>query len=162
MFFNRLSVLVMVVFMGVLALAGPAAAGSGPKPWKLSWWPSHWDNLDFKPYLNDPKIPNNAQWNDDQWQPSDWADARGGVQPVVDGLFAANILVDVDAEPGDNEVEVGHNFMRLSSNDKRRVIAFVDHAYGITAADPEAVISVDYEETDEPIGLYNQAGLQLQ
>lgn len=149
------------IFALILAVYSLPAQAS-PKPWVWSWWPSHWDNQDFKPYLEDPKEPHNSQWDNDLWEPSDWYDDHASPKTTMDKLYGAGIITDQYVDDDVPVLEVGHNFMRLSGQEKRRVAAFVDHVFGITQARENGMFYVYYEVTDKPIGVYTKDGLQLQ
>lgn len=157
-----------LVFTIAFAAFG-ASAQAGPKPWVWSWWPAHWMDLDFsRPYLEDGKIPNQAQWEGDRWEPCDWMDENHNPQATLDRLYGARIITDQYTDDGVPVLEVGQNFLRLSDEDKIRVAKFVDAAYGMTNGAPDGTFSirygdVDYLFADDPtIGIYTRNGLQLQ
>ena len=47
------------VTMACLMIAG--ASHAGPKPCYWGWWPNHWWNQDFQPYIDPAKEPHNGQ-----------------------------------------------------------------------------------------------------
>jgi hypothetical protein len=148
--------------LAVLAVIGANPANAGPKPWYFSWWPSHWDGLDFKPHINDPKIPHNTQWDGDSWTPQDWINDRGSSKNVLDGLYASRIITRQYVDNDIPVLEVGRGFMRLSAQDQRRVAVFVDHVFGITGNNENGLFYLHHADAGGPIGLYTKHGLQLQ
>lgn len=153
-------VLLFFVVISVICGTGGAARAE-PKPWVLGWWPGHWHNLDFKPYLEDPKAPHNGQWKNDDWQPEDWVSQRTP-EDLVNGFYHADIIRGQYEEDGVPVLEVGSGFYRLGGQDKRRVAATLDYIYGITAAHENGMFMLYDAQTDEPIGSYTRYGLQLQ
>lgn len=148
-----------------LALAGgvPGAAKADPKPWYWSWWPSHWNNLTWQPYLEDAKNPQVNQWDDKDWEPADWAAQRqGGSLEVIKGFYSADILRRQYVKDRVPVLEVGPNFYHLSGYDKRRVVQMVDDHYQITANHLNAMFTLTDWRTRKPIGIYTAHGLQLQ
>ncbi|HEY8189980.1 MAG TPA: hypothetical protein VIF12_04800, partial [Micavibrio sp.] len=80
------------IFAALMAV-GISPANAEPKPWYWSWWPSHWYNLNYQPYLEDGKHPHNTQWNDKAWEPADWSAQRlNGASDVIKGFYRADIL----------------------------------------------------------------------
>lgn len=150
------------VFMALLG-AAPGAAHADAKPWIWSWWPSHWDNLTFEPYLEGAKHPHNTQWDDKKWEPADWAaqKPKGSLQ-VIQGFYTANILKGQDVEDDVPVLIVGPNFYHLSGYDKRRVVAMVDDYYKITSRKLNGMFTITDWRSDKPIGVYTANGLQLQ
>lgn len=117
-----------------------------------------------RPYLEDGKKPHNVQHVDDDWVPEDWLDERHNKQQVMSGLYRAGIITDQSRDFRNNqpEIEVGQGFMRLSGQEKRRVIKFVDYVSGFTKADPDATIEIYHKASGDKIGYYNAEGLILQ
>lgn len=156
------SALYIALFLA-LVCAVPSMAKADPKPWYWSWWPSHWDNLTWQPYLEDSKHPQNSQWNDKDWEPADWAaQSPGGSLKIIEGFYTGQIL---NRQYVDNDVpvlEVGPNFYHLSGYDKRRVVAMVDDYYKITTSRLNGMFTLTDWRTRKPIGVYSAAGLQLQ
>lgn len=155
----------------MLAFA-PGPARAEPKPTSLGWWPWHYWNLDFsKRYLEDGKTPHPSQWEFDAWTPDTWTNDRANEDAVIQGFYDTNILsrqyVDKGLIPilhkgeGIPVLEVGQNFLRLSDKDKRRVVAYVDSVWGITAKEG-GMFYVNYKEWNKPIGIYTKNGLQMQ
>lgn len=138
------------------------AARAEPKPWIWGWWPSHWRNLDFKPYLEDPKEPHNNQWDRQNWQPQDWIAQKGGADNLVRGFYFADILRGQYEDDGVPVLEVGPNFYRLGGQDKRRVAGTIDYIYQITAARDDGMFMLYDWNSKKPIGSYTRYGLQLQ
>ena len=152
----------LAAFTAILVLLTPLNAQAGPKPWPWSWWPSHWQNLNFeRPYLNEAHIPHNSQWDNDEWTPYDWAGHHSDPKAMINNLYAAKIITDQYTDDNVPVLEVGHNFIRLSGEDKRRVAAYVDHVFGITRSE-SGMFHLYYDATGKPIGIYTKAGLQLQ
>ena len=154
--------LCFALFLALMS-AVPATAKAEPKPWPFSWWPSHWENLTFKPYLEHPTQPQNSQWDEKTWEPADWAAQRkGGSDQVIQGFYNSGILNDQYVENDVPVLEVGPGFYRLSGYDKRRVMRVVDDYYKITSNHGNAIFTVADWRSHEPIGLYTANGLQLQ
>src|SRR5690606_5141360 len=100
-------------FALVLAFCGVVAvpAHADPKPWIWSWWPSHWENQNFQPYLEDVKQPHNSQWDHKNWEPADWAAQKaGGSKDVIQGFYDAGILRGQDTKRDVPVLIVGPNF----------------------------------------------------
>lgn len=117
---------------------------------------------EVRPYLNDSKIPHNVQWENDTWKPEDWIEGKGSAKNVIDGFYAADIITD-QHEDGDTPVlEVGQGFMKLSEQDKRRVVMFVDQVFKVTDAAPDGMFYVRHKKSDKVLGIYNKDGLHLQ
>lgn len=119
-----------------------------------------------RPYLYDGKTPHNSQFDNDAWVPQDWIDAKGGsAQEVVSGFYRAGIVTDqyttlYSLSP---VIEVGHGFMHLSGQDKRRVIEMVDYVGQYTAQKPGQTVLIYHKASGDEIGTYNaETGLQLQ
>jgi hypothetical protein len=117
-----------------------------------------------RPYLEDGKKPHNVQHADDDWVPADWVDEQHSKQQVMSGLYSAGIITDQSRNVLNNqpEIEVGQGFMRLSGQEKRRVIQFVDYVSGFTKADPAATILIHHKASGDQVGYYNAEGLILQ
>ena len=165
-----LAILLTTVF--IIGTAGSAQAG--PKPWVWSWWPSHWHKQDFKPHLEDPEMPHNTQWQKglyagSDWHPENWIKAKGSIRAVLDGFYKYNIIKSQDVDGDTPVLIVGDGFMRLSGQEKRRVAEFVDYVFQVTTTAPAGMYVLYYDRTDKwifgrgnPIGMYTEAGLQLQ
>jgi hypothetical protein len=117
-----------------------------------------------RPYLEDGKKPHNIANADDDWVPEDWLDEKHDKQQVMSGLYASGIITDQsrDFVSGQPEIEVGQTFMKLSEQEKRRVIKFVDYVSGFTKTDPNATIEIYHKASGDPVGYYNAEGLVLQ
>ena len=154
---------VFTVFLAIFGLfiAGPAKAD--PKPWVFGWWPEHFQNQDFRPYLEGPKIPHNSQWDRDTWAPEDWITHGGGERAVMDDLMRSNIITgqDVDDE-GVPILKVGRGFINLSGQEKRRVVRFVDHVFGMTKKTNNGMFYLYYTDIKKVVGVYTRHGLQIQ
>jgi hypothetical protein len=149
-------------------------AGDGraePKPTIWGWWPWHYSHLDFnRRYLENGTTPQHSDWETDDWTPQVWTDARANPQEVMNGFYNAGIITDqyvddgipvINTGHGVPVLEVGPNFLRLSDNDKRRVVAYVDSVAGITSHD-DGMFYIRYNKGNKPLGIYTKYGLQLQ
>lgn len=141
-----------------LIMSQPAKAE--PKPWIWSWWPGHWDNLDFNPYLEDPPHTHNSQWEAANWTPEYWANKNGGdAMKMIAKLYKADVLRDQYIEDDIPVLVVGPVFYDLGGYDKKRVTEMVDYAYKvITPATPDAIFFIVDEETGDQIGTYTKYG----
>lgn len=138
-------------------------AQAEPKPWIWSWWESHWDGLDFEPYLENGKHPHNSQWDNTKWTPEEWAKQyENGGKDIIDGFYAADIIRDQYIDDDVPVLEVGPSFYSLGGFDKRRVAEMVDNVYGITTSKTFGMYMLVDWKTEEAIGSYTQYGLQLQ
>lgn len=118
-----------------------------------------------KPYLEDAKLPHNSRWADDEWEPQDWIESRGGnPMNVINGFYDAGIITDQYFDDDIPVLEVGQTFIELGAKDKRRVVAFIDDVFGVTQNTKAGVIVIylDHKGGDVPIGEFNKNGLQLQ
>lgn len=151
--------------------AGDAQAK--PKPTYWFWWPGHWEDQDFKPHLEDPRMPHNTQWEqglyvDSEWHPQKWIDSAGSMRAVLDGFYNYDIIREQDVDGDIPVLVVGDGFMRLSGQEKRRVADFIDYVFRVTSTAPAGMYSLYYVRTKtlfgrgDPIGMYTKAGLQLQ
>ncbi len=149
--------------LALVVMLGASPVSAEPKPWYFSWWPSHWENQRFEPYLEGPKHPHNTQWSHKAWEPADWAAQRpGGAFEVIQGFYRANILRDQYVDDDMPVLEVGPNFYHLSGYDKRRVTRLVDDYYQITSNHLNAMYTIRDWRTGKPIGTYTTHGLSLQ
>jgi hypothetical protein len=151
----------MVMVVLGLGISSAAQANMPLQHWgKFIWGPPNTDPV--RPHLETAKVPNNAQWDDDPWTPQDWIETRGSAAAVIDGFYAAGIITDQYLDDDIPVLEVGQNFIELSPQEKRRVAAFVDLAYGVTASSARGYMLISFHNDDEPVGIYNRDGLQLQ
>lgn len=150
----------LVLSVAIMSLSSTAYAE--PKPWVFSWWESHWDNLDFVPYLENGKHPHNSQWNNSTWQPQHWEAQRTDGMEVIRGFYAADILRDQYVDDDIPVLEVGPGFYMLGGEDKRKVATMVDYVYGITQGKQDGMFMLHDYESDEAIGSFTRFGLQLQ
>lgn len=115
-----------------------------------------------QPYLNEAKIPHNNQWDQDNWTPDTWREGGKSDNDIIADLYAAGIVTG----QYDDDVpilEVGEAFVRLSAQDQRRVVAFVDDVFNVTGSDGNGVFYVLLEgRYDTVLGIYTRHGLQLQ
>lgn len=154
--------LCLVLFLALMAgMSAPAQAGS--KILGLFWWPGHWENLTWHPYLDQSRMPQNSQWDEDKWEPADWAAQRpGGELQLINGFYTAKILSHQYVYDHVPVLEVGPGFYDLSGYDKRRILRVVDDYYKITSAHENGMFTLTDYRTHDPIGLYTANGLQLQ
>ncbi len=153
---------VPLLLFGTLLVFAQNPVHAEAKPWVWGWWPSHWKNLDFKPYLGNQQISQRSLWDDDQWTPEAWIKDAGDAKRIMRDFYAYDIVSDQYV--GDEDIpvlEVGETYMRLSGLDRRRVLQFVDHVFGITKGEEDGMFYVYYRELDDdPLGVYNKYGLQ--
>lgn len=149
-----------------LAAAGTAQAagsGSGSKPVIWSWWPSHWRQLDFQPYIEHPTQSHTGQWDQDLWKPADWAAQRGGSgMKVISGFYKADILRSQFIDDDIPVLEVGPAFYMLGGHDKRRVMDVIDSEFQITSSKLNGMFMIRDWKTGHDIGSYTSYGLQLE
>jgi hypothetical protein len=122
-------------------------------------------NTDFDArLLEGPKHPHNNQWDNSGWTPEGWAEFYGDKDTQIKHLVNVGILTDLSDMDDDDvaEIEVGHAFVRLSGQEKRRVVEYVDYAYGFTQRNPDGTILIQYDPNCDYIGIYTKNGLQLQ
>ena len=115
------------------------------------------------PYMKGPKIPHNNQWDNDEWRPEHWVEAKGSAQAVIDGFYDEGVIVR-QYEDKVPVLEVGKPFLRLSPPDQRRLVEFIDYAFEITQSQEHGVfyIVIDGKKGQKLLGLYSKHGLQLQ
>lgn len=157
---NIKSLVILSLFLSVLSLSSMAYAEA--KPWVWSWWESHWDGLDFNPYMEEGKHPHNSQWDESSWKPEHWEAQSPDALDVVKGFYFADILRDQYVDNDLPVLEVGPAFYMLGGQDKRRVVEMVDYAYGITSEKEFGMFMLYDWKTGKAIGSYTQYGLQLQ
>lgn len=165
---------ILALLCSIFILFSASAAQATPKPWIWSWWPSHWHNQDFKPYLEDTKQPHNIQWQrglyvDQDWHPQNWIEAKGSIRNVMDGFYKNNIIKSQDVDGDMPVLIVGDGFMRLSGQEKRRVADFIDYVFQVTTTAPAGMYTIYYDRTDKwifgrgnPVAMYTERGLLLQ
>lgn len=153
-----------VSFLAVLGGLSSSAQADGRKISYFGWWPSHWENLTWTPYLEDAIHPQVNQWNGKHWVVADWVAQRpaGGEKDIIDGFYRADILSDQYVENDLPVLVVGPNFYQLSGYDKRRVVQTVDDYFKITGSHAGAMFTLLDWKTEDPIGLYTASGLILQ
>lgn len=150
----------LVVMMGFLVITSHTAM-AGPKPWVWGWWPSHWRNLDFKPYLGNEQLSQRSLWDNDTWTPEDWIKDAGDAKRIMKDLYANDIITDQYMNSDNIPVlEVGDTYMRLSTFDRNRIVQFVDHVFQITKSEKDGMFYIYYRDLDDdPLGVYNKYGL---
>ena len=154
------TILLSALLLG-LCIHTPAQAEPKYNSW---WWPSsHWKNQDFKPYFEDGTLPQQTQWENEKWQPSDWVEFDGGYGPeLIRKWYQTGIIYDQYVDDGTPYLDVGVNFYHLSGFDKKRVMATVDHVYQVTQQTPGMFYVKDHL-TEKVIGYYTPAaGLILE
>lgn len=151
----RVWMMLLVLGCGVVASLSPAYAQT---PGKFIWGPPNVDPV--RPYLQEAKLPQNSQWAEDAWTPQDWIDSRGSAAAVIDGFYNAGIITDQYTDDNIPVLEVGQKFLELSDQEKRRVVAFMDDAFGVT--ENEGIFMLYYYKHDVPVGVFGADGLQLQ
>jgi hypothetical protein len=153
-----------LVFLSFLALfIAPASnAFAEGKVWIWGWGPSHWESLDYEPYLQNGKHPHNSQWDEIDWKTEYWEEQRSSELQVIRGFYFSDIIRNQYIEDDIPVMVVGPNFYKLSGYDKQRVTEMVDEAYGITASSMFGSYKLYDWSTEKPIGLYTRYGLQIQ
>ena len=150
-------------FLGLIFTSFSLQAHAAPKVWVFDWGAQHWQDQDFtQPYLEDGVTPHNSQWEYDHWRPEDWIESRGSAQNVMNGLIKGGIITKQYEKNDIPALEVGQAFLQLSGQDKRRVMAFVDHMYGITRSPEKGMFALYLQGSRQQIGLFTRYGLQLQ
>lgn len=154
------TVLLSVLVLGLSAQVPAHAEGK----FMGMWWPSsHWVNQDFKPYYQEGTLPQQTQWENENWQPQDWVDLSGGSDlGLIHKFYTTGIIYDQTVEDGTPYLDIGVNFYHLSGFDKKRVMATVDHVYQVTRNTPGMFYVRDHI-TEKVIGYYTPAaGLILE
>lgn len=154
--------LVLIVVSACCAVAPGALAKSGPKPWVFGWWPSHWEDQDFEPYLEDATHPQANQWDRDGWQAHHWTGQRDSDMALIRDFYRADILRAQYIEDDVPVLAVGPGFYMLGGQDKRRVAQTVDTVYGMTLSRENGMFLLHDAMTGKPIGAYTRSGLYLQ
>lgn len=163
---------ILALLCSVFVLFAASDAHARPKPWVFSWWPAHWDNQDFKPYMDDSQMTHDTQWEEgmygQEWHPENWIRAKGSVQAVIDDFYASGIIKEQDVDSGMPVLVVGDTFMNLSGQEKRRVADFIDYVYQVTQNSEAGSYTIYYCRTDnwifgrgDPVGVYTTSGLYL-
>ena len=119
----------------------------------------------FEPYLETSTDPHATQWRREPWKVTDWTDNPAAARAQMDFMFRSGIFTryqDASSIWSRNDtLTVGPSFYHLSGFDKRRAVELFDHMYQVTANAPATLFLRD-NHTDELIGVYTRAGLQLQ
>jgi len=143
--------------------SGAAQAQAGPKPWIFSWAPSHWENLDFVPYLETPRHPHGSQWQGSLWQPEHWLAQRDGEGlHLIRDFYHARIITGQYDHKTVPVLEVGPGFYKLGGQDRRRVAETVDMIYAITTQTENGIFMLNDWHTKKTVGIYSRHGLQMQ
>lgn len=158
MTFIRVFCLILTIF---IISPDMAEAGRAKGIWR--WLHTDYGEKDaVRPYLEDGHKPHAYLWNQDDWDPAGWLVTGGDPEQIIKGLYKSRIIREQSSENGIPVLEVGNNFMTLSKREQSRILTFLDHAYGITEDNENAVIHLEHEGTNERIGLYTIHGLQMQ
>ena len=124
-----------------------------------SLWRGDRSNPDFvRPNLNDGKTY--PEMTDD-WTPAEWTESKGSTKAVIEGFYQGGLITDQYMQDNIPVIEVGPNFMHLSSRDKNRVAAYIDHVQGYTRGKP-GMFYIYYPVAKKPFGVYTKRGLELQ
>lgn len=158
---NKRHLLAGLAVWGVLCLTA-ANANAQPKPWGWSWWESHWVDQTFVPYIENGKDPHNSQWHTSRWHPDDWIAQREDSPEMIRSLYLSDIIRRQYVRKDIPAVQIGPNFYRLGGQDKRRVMATIDHIYNVTAASEHGMFMIYDWRTNRAIGSYTKHGLQIQ
>lgn len=144
-----------------LMFVGEAEAGG--RPGFFARWIGGNAAYNSQPHLNDAHTPNDAQWGLDDWTPARWGIVAGAdYQAVLDGFYKNDVITDQYVRKEIAYLEVGDAFIRLSDQDKGRVVASVDMIAGTLSKAGSEVIYIVHDRTNEIIGNYTKLGLQLQ
>lgn len=159
---------VFILCFLVVFLAAPVQADS-KLFWGLMWSPSHWDDQDFKPYMEHSRWHHTHRSHEEEWTPQAWIERTpGGQERIAQNLITAGVIDEFDANDQNRIfkncppiLKVGTGFYRLSPMDKRRVMEFADLHYGMTSHAQTPFASIRDKYTKDEIGLYTREGLQL-
>ncbi len=150
----------LLTTVAVVCISSPALAAS--KPWVFSWWPGHFTNLDFtQRYLNNGVDAHENQWDHEKWNPDVWIQQKKDGANLMDGFYAAGIIVDQTFKNDIPYLHVGENFYKLGGYDQRRVIQSVDEIYSITNLESDDIFYIYDDRKHKIIGLYTKHGLQF-
>ena len=152
-----LAILVLSPFAATGAMADP-----GPKPSAFFWWPGHWNNQTFIPYLDDGTHPHNTEWDYKHWQADDWIRQNKDGLTLVKKFYTADIIRRQYVRHETPVVVVGPAFYELGGEDKRRVMAVLDNVWKITSSKPDGMFMLYDWDSGEAVGSYTQGGLQIQ
>lgn len=141
-------------------LAQDSSSGNMMNDGRFFWGRA--DSSFVRPYLEEGKTPINSRWDDGQWRPHEWVVARGSAQAVIDGFYEADIVTDQYLDDGTPVLEVGQGFLDLSAIEQRRVTAFMDHVFHVTAAHEKNSYLIVFEDNGQAVGVFTPQGLQLQ
>lgn len=153
-------VLGFLLIIATFSIGSSTASYASSKPWLWGWWPSHWQGLDYQPYLGGQKIGQRSLWDGDGWTPEAWIKDAGDAKRIMHDFYSANIVTGQYSDKDNIPVlEVGAQFMQLSGIDKQRVLKFIDHVFEITTAEENGMFYVIYDENKkEPVGVFNKYG----
>ena len=121
------------------------------------------DNLEFDHrHIDDPKTPHNYRWQEQDWSPEQWVEARGSAEALLHDFYRAGFITkqyDIDGVPA---LDVGQGWMDLSMQERVRVLRVVDYMYEITKNNPDGTILIYRDKMSGLLGVYTVSGLQLQ
>ncbi|MCD8497398.1 MAG: hypothetical protein LRZ85_04540 [Alphaproteobacteria bacterium] len=141
----------------------PLPAHAESKYFFNMFWPArHFKDQDFRPYMQDPMLHQNRQWDSDGWSPQNWVHPGKSAEDVIDGFFRTGLLEEQDVNcDGIPTLKVGEPFLHLSYREQNRIAAFMDYAYGITSANSGGAYYLTYRRRADVIGVYTPSGLQM-
>jgi hypothetical protein len=122
-------------------------------------WPNQaWKDKDFHPYVEPHMDTHRAMGQYKPWQPPKGMSAS----QAVEAYRRADLIHKFyfDHETGLAVLEVGSNFYRLSSSDKRRFIELVDRLYAVRVSNLNVLFLKDWN-TKKHIGEMTVHGLTL-
>lgn len=150
-------VLSMTLSLVVLTTTSKLAQADG-KNYFYSWPHSHWETLDFKPYVERYEYAHLPMGHGRVMGYDQSVTARD----IVAQFRSANLLHKyyIDEETGLSIAEVGPRFYDLSASDKRHMMVTLDRVYNVTASDLNVMFLRDWN-TKKDIGQMTQNGLML-
>lgn len=155
---KKILTVVLLSVTGVSALGSAAVQARDTKHVFYDWNEKHWQNLDFKPYVE------NYEWAHRPMQRYQAWSFSSDVTPdeAIDGLRAAQLLDKfyIDEDTGHSIAEVGPYFYNLSQTDKGHFAGTIDRAYNVLNSDQRVLFLIDWN-TKRAIGQYSKYGLML-
>lgn len=160
------SVLFLALFLiglTFLAVFTPSHAAKSVGPLSILNYLKSPENKGYtSPYLNDALRVNNAQWDMEEWDISRWQSSDGQGIDLVKHFYDSGLITDQYQAKQGLILEVSDLFLRLSDQDKRKIVLVVDDAYGVTLGGGPGGFFIEHDRTNSIIGAYTQHGLQLQ
>ncbi len=155
--FVRRALLGLCVAGGVLFGAGAVQADT--KEWYYDWRYRHWQTLDFQPYVEPYNTTHMPMAKVQPWiYPSGQTTPRELVATYRRAELMNKFYVDDDL--GVSVLEVGSNFYRLSSTEKRKFITTIDRLYMVTRSQQGVLFLKDWN-TKRAVGQFTSRGLML-